>query len=180
MKLFTLLLVAGLALAGCSMPKPPTVNGDSRSPVNDARSLASIEARAQALNEREARIAQERAEALAGKRPALPTSYTVSVEFATGSSTVAIDTGEAQKMREYLGAAKRVEVRGRTDGIGRDAANSRLAHDRAQAVKDWLVYAGYPATSINVSYRATGDYIASRDREPGRGENRRVEVEFFN
>ena len=56
-------------------------------------------------------------------------------QFRIGA-TVAIDTGEAQKMREYLGAAKRVEVRGRTDGIGRDAANSRLAHDRAQAVKD--------------------------------------------
>jgi outer membrane protein OmpA-like peptidoglycan-associated protein len=179
MKLITP-LIAAFALAGCSMPKPPTVSGDSRTPVNGAQATAAIENKAQELQERESRIARERAEAAAGKRPAVPASYTVNLEFASGSSRLSIPPGDDQQIRAHLASAKRVEVRGRTDGLGHDATNARLAHERAQSVKDWIVFTGYPSTRVDVSYRPTGDYIARRDREPNRGDNRRVEIEFFN
>ena len=68
-----------------------------------------------------------------------------------------------------------IEVAGHTDADGEDSFNQALSEKRAQAVIDYLVKAGLPATRFTpVGYGATQP-LAGNDTEEGRAQNRRVE-----
>ena len=68
-----------------------------------------------------------------------------------------------------------IEVAGHTDADGEDAFNQALSEKRAQAVIDYLVKAGLPATRFTaVGYGATQP-LAGNDTDEGKAQNRRIE-----
>ena len=69
-----------------------------------------------------------------------------------------------------------IYVLGHTDSTGSDAYNQTLSDRRAQSVADYL--AGHGVTRARIGVRGYGESqpIASNDTDPGRAENRRVEI----
>jgi OOP family OmpA-OmpF porin len=68
-----------------------------------------------------------------------------------------------------------IEVAGHTDADGEDAFNQALSEKRAQAVIDYLVKAGLPASRFTaVGYGGTQP-LAGNDTDDGKAQNRRIE-----
>jgi OOP family OmpA-OmpF porin len=68
-----------------------------------------------------------------------------------------------------------IEVAGHTDADGEETFNQALSEKRAQAVIDYLVKAGLPASRFTaVGYGATQP-VASNDTDDGKAQNRRIE-----
>ncbi len=98
------------------------------------------------------------------------------IHFDFGKSHL-IEVG-ARKMNALLPEAKksiRIEVIGRTDDIGTRAFNDRLARQRADTVRDWLVRQGILA-SITVDAEGMCCYVDGSRTEVARRQNRRVEI----
>ena len=76
-------------------------------------------------------------------------------------------------------ASPLVMLRGRTDGTSDAPAESRIARDRAAAVRDYLVAAGVDPARIRATYQPAGDHVADNVSAGGRGLNRRVEIEMY-
>lgn len=70
----------------------------------------------------------------------------------------------------------RIEIEGHTCSIGTDAYNQGLSQRRAQAVVEWLVARGISRDRIRAAGRGESEPAVSNDTEPGRRQNRRVEV----
>ena len=70
-------------------------------------------------------------------------------------------------------------LRGRTDGATDSAAESRIARERAAAVRDYLVGAGVDPDRIRATYQPAGDHAADNSSPAGQGMNRRVEIEVY-
>ena len=70
-------------------------------------------------------------------------------------------------------------LRGRTDGASDTAAESRIARERAAAVREYLVGVGVDASRIRATYQPTGDHVADNSSPASRGLNRRVEIEVY-
>ncbi|MEO5728529.1 MAG: OmpA family protein, partial [Byssovorax sp.] len=69
----------------------------------------------------------------------------------------------------------RVEVQGHTDDSGNDRFNQHLSEERAQAVRQWLIDAGIPASKLVAKgYGYTKPLADNRIRQ-GRQQNRRVQ-----
>lgn len=68
-----------------------------------------------------------------------------------------------------------VEVGGHTDNVGDDAYNMRLSHDRARAVRDYLVNASIRAERVQAKGYGEANPIATNETEEGRKANRRTE-----
>lgn len=69
-----------------------------------------------------------------------------------------------------------VTLDGYASAEGSEAYNLNLSKDRADAVKQYLVNAGVPASSINANGYGESNPVASNDTEEGRIKNRRVEI----
>ena len=67
---------------------------------------------------------------------------------------------------------------GHTDSIGTDAYNQRLSERRAQAVKDYLVSTGIPASKVTTIGKGESQPVATNKTKEGRQKNRRVDIEF--
>jgi outer membrane protein OmpA-like peptidoglycan-associated protein len=67
-------------------------------------------------------------------------------------------------------------IEGHTDDQGSDTFNKSLSEKRAQAVKDYLVKAGYQSSLIQVSGMGEADPVADNKSPEGRANNRRVEI----
>jgi len=68
-----------------------------------------------------------------------------------------------------------IEIAGHTDSAGDEAANQALSERRAEAVMDYLVRAGLPATRFQaVGYGATQP-LTGNDSEEGKAQNRRID-----
>lgn len=72
-------------------------------------------------------------------------------------------------------AATRIELDGRTDDIGSKAVNDRLALQRAEHVRDWLLKDGVKAPIV-LSAEGACCFADSDKTESARQRNRRVEV----
>lgn len=72
-------------------------------------------------------------------------------------------------------AATRIELDGRTDDIGPKAVNDRLARQRAEHVRDWLLREGVKAPIV-LSAEGGCCFADSDKSESARQRNRRVEV----
>lgn len=68
-----------------------------------------------------------------------------------------------------------IEVGGHTDNVGDDASNMKLSHDRAKAVRDYLVNAGIASVRVQAKGYGESNPIASNDTDEGRQSNRRTE-----
>ena len=96
----------------------------------------------------------------------------LSFYFATGKADVA--QGAKDKAADILDAAKqgkKIGISGYTDSTGNAAANAKLAKERAQAVKAFLVANGVPATQLEL--RKPDDTVGAAGKDQ---EGRRVDA----
>ncbi|MBB1059020.1 OmpA family protein [Marilutibacter spongiae] len=150
--------------------------------------VAGVEnARLKAAREREAALARQEAELMAGGT--LPPSkqerrgevFTLGGEaFASGraSLTPAAEVS-TRALATYLqagGGRTRITVEGHTDNQGDPAANQALSQRRAQAVADALVAAGVSASRLQVEGLGQSRPLGDNGSAEGRARNRRVEV----
>ncbi|MBK6854645.1 MAG: OmpA family protein [Burkholderiales bacterium] len=113
--------------------------------------------------------------------PAPPTTvngiYTLRFEF--GSARLNLPASMAASLIEEARSAPLVLLRGRTDGSIDTPGDSRIARERAQAVRDYLIAAGVPGHRIRTTWQASGDHEADNGSAHGRDLNRRVEIEIY-
>ena len=188
-----------LVLASCSSPpKPPTVDESQKRPVNSQMAVELQVCKNDLQNTRllatdSGRVAETTAATLAnlatrqqilaamqgpaGQQPKANSVFTVRFDF--GSTRVVIPTDIAATLVEDAKASALVMLRGRTDGTSDAPAESRIARDRAAAVRDYLVAAGVDPARIRATYQPAGDHIADNVSAGGRGLNRRVEIEMY-
>ena len=113
----------------------------------------------------------------AAQQPRPNSVYTVRFEF--GGIRVVMPTEVSSALIEDAKAAPLVMLRGRTDGTNDVLVESRIASDRAAAVRDYLVAAGVDPTRIRATYQPVGDPVADNTSVGGRSLNRRVEIELY-
>ena len=183
-----------LLLSSCSSPpKPPTVDESSKRPVNSAMAVELQVCKSDLQNTRilateSGRIAESTAatlERLASRQQALaaiqvPQANSVfTVRFEFGSTRVVVPADAASALIEDARSAPLVLLRGRTDGATDAPAESRIARERANAVRDYLVGAGVDPARIRATYQPAGDHAADNSSPSGKGMNRRVEIEVY-
>jgi len=196
-----------LILASCSSPpKPPTVDESQRRPVNSQMGVELQVCKNDLQNTRllateSGRLAESTAATLANMAarqqllaamlaPAVPRALSqtqiqsqpnsvVTVRFEFGSTRFAIPTDIAATLIADAKVAPLVLLRGRTDGTSDAPAESRIARDRAGAVRDYLVSAGVDPARIRATYQPAGDHVTENASASGRGLNRRVEIELY-
>ena len=188
-----------LVLASCSSPpKPPTVDDSQKRPVNSQMAVELQLCKNDLQNTRlmateSGRVAETTAATLAnlaarqqilaamqgpaGQQPKANSVFTVRFDF--GSTRVVIPADVAATVVEDAKASPLVMLRGRTDGTSDAPAESRIARDRAAAVRDYLVAAGVDPAHIRATYQPAGDHVADNVSAGGRGLNRRVEIEMY-
>jgi OOP family OmpA-OmpF porin len=69
-----------------------------------------------------------------------------------------------------------IAVYGYTDDVGTQAYNLQLSQRRAEAVRDFLVQTGIPATILSTKGFGKSDPRVAGDSEQARAANRRVEI----
>ena len=139
-----------------------------------------------AARDREAALARQEAELIAGGK--LPTSrrdargevFSLAGDaFASGQAAL---TGAAatsvKALAAYLqaGPAASVRIEGHTDNQGAAAANLVLSQRRADAVRDVLVAGGVPRARVQSVGRGPAQPVADNGSAAGRAKNRRVEI----
>ena len=97
-------------------------------------------------------------QAPAGQQVKANSVFTVRFDF--GSTRVAIPPDIAAALVEDAKASPLVLLRGRTDGTTDAPAESRIARERAAAVRDYLVAAGVDPARIRATYQPAGDHVA--------------------
>lgn len=194
-------LLTGVLLSSCSSPpQPPSVDEALKRPANAQAAVDLQVCRSELQNTRiQAAESSRRAdsaaaslaqmalhqEALAAAAAAAPTRPTVepnslfSVRFDFGSTRVAIPGDAATALIQQTRSAPLVLLRGRTDGATDTPAESRIARERATAVRDYLVAAGVDPARIRATYQPAGDHVADNGSASGRRLNRRVEIEVY-
>ena len=96
------------------------------------------------------------------------------------SGRAAIDQDSAGLLDRLIETALRcpsvnIEIAGHTDGDGEDGFNQALSEKRAQAVADYLIKAGLPASRFTAVGYGSAQPVASNDTDEGKAQNRRIE-----
>jgi outer membrane protein OmpA-like peptidoglycan-associated protein len=188
-----------MLLASCSSPpKPPTVDDSRRRPVNTA---TAVELQACKIQLQNTRLSATEAERLANTvtatlsglaaRQAAPADLSksgshpvgvnlvFSVRFEYGATRVDVQPDDAKVLITEAKEAPLIFLRGRTDGLADSQGESRIARERAAAVRDYLVDAGVDPSRIRTTYQPAGDHVADNTDLGGRALNRRVEIEIY-
>ncbi len=189
-----------LLLASCSSPpKPPVVDESQKRPVNSQMAVELQVCKNDLQNTRllvteSGRIAETTTATLANmaarqqvlaamqqptSQPPMQPNSVFTVRFEFGSTRVVIPPDAAAALIDAAQTAPLVLLRGRTDGTSDAPAESRIARDRAAAVRDHLVAAGVDPARIRTTYQPTGDHVADNASGGGRSLNRRVEIELY-
>ena len=97
-----------------------------------------------------------------------------------GSGRADIDPDSAGLLDRLVETALRcptadIEIAGHTDADGEDASNQALSAKRAQAVLDYLVKAGLPASRFTAIGYGSTQPVASNDTDEGKAQNRRID-----
>jgi outer membrane protein OmpA-like peptidoglycan-associated protein len=196
MRIASLICPVLLALGSCtSPPKPPTVDPSTRRPVNVAsevelqvckgelqntRILASeTTRRAETARSAAIRLTEQHADAACSRRSDAGTNAVYTILFTFGSTDVMVPSASASELIERARQAELIVARGRTDGEIETAAESRIARERAAAVRAYLVQSGIDPARIRTSYQPIGDHAANNSTAAGRALNRRVEIEIY-
>ena len=187
-----------LLLGSCSSPpKPLTVDESRKRPANSAAAVDLQVCKSDLQNTRilateSGRVAETvaatsqwvaaRQQVVASQvRPsqAWQANSVFSLRFDFGSSRVVVPADIAAALIDSARAAPLILLRGRTDGSNDSLAESRIARERANAVREYLVSAGVDPARIRATYQPTGDFAVDNASPTGRGMNRRVEVEIY-
>ena len=188
-----------LVLGSCgSPPKPPTVDESNKRPANSAMAVDLQVCKSDLQNTRilateSSRLAESAAATLArvsaqqqaiataqmATPAASPANSVFTIRFGFGSTRVVVPADVASALVESARGAPLVLLRGRTDGATDSAAESRIARERAAAVREYLVGAGVDAARIRATYQPAGDHAADNSSPAGQGLNRRVEIEVY-
>ena len=184
-----------LVLGSCgSPPKPPSVDESLRRPVNSAMAVDLQVCRIDLQNTRivateSGRLAETaaatlervsaRQQAIVAMASAPQANSVFTIRFDFGSTRVVVPADSASALIDNARAAPLVLLRGRTDGTTDSTAESRIARERAAAVRDYLVGAGVDPARIRATYQPVGDFAADNSSPSGQGTNRRVEIEVY-
>ena len=186
-----------LFLSSCGLPpKAPTVDESRKRPVNRAavvelqacksdlkntRILASESTRlAESASATATRLALQQQAILTRPPPEVEMANSVyTVLFGFGSAQVSVPSAEASALTEHARSASLVMLRARTDGQVDAPAESRIARDRALAVRTYLVQSGVDPTRIRMTWQPVGDTVSDNTTVSGRALNRRVEIELY-
>jgi outer membrane protein OmpA-like peptidoglycan-associated protein len=195
MRIILPLLTSLLFLGSCSSPpKPPTVDESRRRPANAAVEIDLQTCRGDLQNTRVAaresglvadaattNLARLRLQQSTPARTRGPEARNTihSVLFAFGSTRVTLPDTEATRLFDEAKSAPLILLSGRTDGTTLNSAESRIARERTDAVKVWLVQAGIDPARIRATWQPVGDHAADNGTEGGRSLNRRVEIELY-
>jgi outer membrane protein OmpA-like peptidoglycan-associated protein len=184
----SLVLVVSAMSACTTAPKPPTVDGSQRQPVNDASATEMLQFRArfsgakggeQADRERIQFLEANQKQAFEIAMQSMPYSVVFHHHFPFGVARLNLSVADKKILAAWTKNAELVEVRGRTDGLRPAPGDEAIARERAVSVRRWLVRQGFAADKVNVNYVSAGDYAADNNTPEGRSQNRRVEVHFF-
>ena len=120
-------------------------------------------------------------ESIAGKYLTLKeiTDLARAIYFNTGKYTFTDETSiRLEKIYSILAnyTTLNFRVEGHTDNTGSDKINDKLSQERANAVMDYLVKAGFPADKIKAVGFGSANPIGDNKTKKGRLENRRVEI----
>jgi outer membrane protein OmpA-like peptidoglycan-associated protein len=88
-----------------------------------------------------------------------------------GRETLAKLSGVLQVARDY-----QLQIEGYTDNLGTQEYNKQLGHDRATAVRDYLISQHIDFGQVSVKSFGEAKPIASNETPEGRQTNRRVEI----
>jgi outer membrane protein OmpA-like peptidoglycan-associated protein len=177
---------SAVLMAACSsLPVPPVVDGSDRHPVNSRETAELLALRAQLAQTQELLQLREQnttSPVVLNPTPApapmpLLTSQTVSVLFPFNGTKFSPTINQTETLLPLLTNAKRIVVRGRTDGQHASAADEQVALNRALSAQRYLVNRGASPLIISVNYLSAGDYVADNNSAAGRTQNRRVEIE---
>ena len=188
-----------LALGSCgSPPKPPTVDESTKRPVNCAmavdlqvckgelqntRILANESGRMAAHATATLEHVAEGQKAIAALQATLAVATTsnavFTIHFDFGSTHVLVPPDVGTSLVASARTSPLVLLRGRTDGVTDSPVESRIARERALAVRAYLISAGVEPTRIRVTYQPAGDHAADNSSPAGRSMNRRVEIEVY-
>lgn len=188
-----------LVLGSCgSPPKPPTVDESNKRPANSAMAVDLQVCKSDLQNTRilateSSRLAESAAAtlervsarqqaitAIQASTPAVPPANSVfTIRFGFGSTRVAVPADTASALVESARSAPLVLLRGRTDGASDSVGESRIARERAAAVRGYLIGAGVDAARIRATYQPAGDHTADNSSPAGQSLNRRVEIEVY-
>lgn len=103
--------------------------------------------------------------------------------FATGSAKLlAKSYGSLDNVVKILQGdpTYKIDIEGHTDTIGTAEKNHTLSHDRANAVKAYLVSKGIEESRVTTAGYGFERPIASNKTAAGRAKNRRVEMKLRN
>jgi outer membrane protein OmpA-like peptidoglycan-associated protein len=171
-------------LGSCkSPPKPPAVDESTRRPINSAAAVELQVCKSSLQNtrivaEERKRMAEVAARA-ASASSAEDGNALYTVLFSYGSTQVFIPAAMSGELLARARNAPLILLRGRTDGTAETVGESRVARERAAAVKSFLVRGGVDASRIRTTFQPVGDFAADNAAAMGRALNRRVEVELY-
>lgn len=184
-----------MVLGSCgSPPKPPTVDESLKRPANSAMAVELQVCKSDLQNARitateSGRLAESatatlarasaRQQAIAAMAATPQANSVFTIRFDFGSSRVVVPADTTAALVESARTAPLVMLRGRTDGTTDSTAESRIARERASAVRDYLVGVGIDPARIRATYQPIGDFAADNSNASGPGMNRRVEIEVY-
>ncbi len=92
-----------------------------------------------------------------------------------------LQPGAREKMAKVSGIllaypGLKIQLEGHTDSIGSDEYNLKLSQQRADAVREYLVGQGVPASTVTAQGFGKTAPVASNDTAAGRQRNRRVDM----
>ena len=114
-----------------------------------------------------------------GAEPTAGANRIYTLHFAYASTRVDLNPALTLQIVSQAKTAPLVLLRGRTDGSQDNPTDSRIARERANAVRQFLISSGVDAARIRTTHQPAGDHAADNNQPTGRASNRRVEIEIY-
>jgi len=175
-------------LTSCSSaPKPKTLNGKHRQPINTdihpvnaGIAVLPVQqgASSDALDAQPC-VPEHAALSLPDKVHIEEPAHVFRFQFPYGGIALAhADQPEWIELIERAKHARWILIRGRTDGATHSKGDEGVALHRAINARNALVSHGINPARIRIDYLSGGDYLADNTTPEGRQQNRRVEIEL--
>jgi len=185
------LAIAITLLTSCSSaPKPKTLNGKHRQPINS--DIHPENTGVEVLPIQLASSSGALDTPPCAPENAIPPepdnarleepAHVFRFQFPYGGIALARSGKTASEWAELIDRAKYAQwilIRGRTDGATHSKGDEDVALHRAINTRNALVHHGIDPARIRIDYLSGGDYLADNTTPEGRRQNRRVEIELW-